>query len=158
MGKSTRCSNINTRKFTLSSFTPLQYTMAVVDYFWVIIVYVLFGFVLAILLDGNVFQKFDLEKEEQESSIYLFFKILMQLGVQGFIAILLILLLKELPSPVKGIYGYHTETTLGNIIRNPALISVMLFSLSKSLQSRLLLLRSRFATNSLEEPYPANIL
>ena len=131
-----------------------HYLIAIVDYLWVITLYVICAFILAITVDGYIFPKFEKEKIDEESSIILFFKILSQLCMQGFIAILLIILLHRIPSPVNGILGYNANSSLGTLVRNPAIISVILFSLSASLKERLLALYGRFVKkSSVAEPY-----
>ena len=137
----------------LSIVTLEHCAVAIVDYLWVIIIYVLCAFILAIVVDGRVFPKFEKEKAEYESSIVLFLKILAQLCIQGFIAILLAVVLHKIPSPVNGVLGYHIDSSLGTLVRNPSIISIILFSLSTSLKERLLFLYGRINKNSTSEPY-----
>jgi magnesium-transporting ATPase (P-type) len=136
------------------SIVKIEHSLvAVVDYLWVITLYVTCAFVLAITIDGHVFPKFEKEKAQHESSIIIFSKILAQLCIQGFIAILLTIVLHKIPSPVNGILGYDAHSILGTLVRNPAIISVVLFSLSASLKERLVFLYGRFVKNQTTEPY-----
>ena len=144
---------------TLSIMTVEHYLIAIVDYLWVITLYVICAFILAITVDGYIFPKFEKEKIDEESSIVLFLKILSQLCMQGFIAILLIILLRRIPSPVNGVLGYNANDYLGTLVRNPAIISVILFALSTSLKERLLALYGRFVKkNFVAEPYVDSVL
>jgi magnesium-transporting ATPase (P-type) len=124
---------------------PLHhYPVAFVDYLWVVTVYSGSAFSLAMLLDGYLLPPFDPAAESKQSSWYLAIKVLLQFTVQGFIAIFMCAFLLKLPSPVRGLGGYDTHSKLGNVLRNPAIVSVVLFALSSSLRSRLLYLFSRF--------------
>jgi len=138
---------------SLAIVTIEQYAMAVVDYIWVITIYIICAFVLAVTVDGHIFEKFDPEKAKYDSSVVLFSKILLQVCIQGFIAILLSILSHRLPSPVNGYFGYHTHSSLGTLVRNPAIISVILFALSTSLRARLLTLYNRYIKSDIAEPY-----
>ena len=126
------------------SYPLVQYPICFLDYLWVITIYVICGFYLAVLIDGTILPPFKLEIESTYSSNYLFLLVFLQLGVQGFIAILLAAALQMVPSPVNNVCGYHYESSLGALIRNPALVSVMLLTLSLSLRQRMLYLFSRF--------------
>jgi hypothetical protein len=153
MSKTQTLKNKHSLGVALAIVTIEQYAMAVIDYIWVITIYVICAFILAVTVDGHIFEKFEPEKAKSNLSIVLFSKILLQLCVQGFIAILLIILLHRLPSPVNGYFGYHTHSSLGTLVRNPAIISVILFSLSTSLRARLITLYSRYIKSDVAEPY-----
>jgi hypothetical protein len=75
-------------------------------------------------------------------------QVLLQIALQGFVAVVLSVFLKRVPSPLHGVLGYDTRSPAGEIIRNPAIISVVLFALSKSLQGRLEILFGRFDANA----------
>jgi len=138
-------SNIKNSKITLNNGL-----ISLIDYTWVITIYSVSAFILAVIIDGHIL-KFDLEKTKKESTIILAIQVILQIAVQGFIAVFLHGLLEEIPSPVDGIFGYNSRSGLGNLLRNPAVISVILFALSKSLQGRLMVLFSRFDKNAAEE-------
>lgn len=125
----------------------LELPIALIDYIWVITIYVTISFILAVIIDGHILNKYDSEKTKKTSSIKLAIEIILQLALQGFIAIFLHSLLQKIPSPVQGIANYNSNEALGNLLRNPAIISVILFALSKSLQGRLMILFSRFDKN-----------
>jgi riboflavin transporter FmnP len=130
---------------TIPSFDPVrypwkQYPIAFLDYLWVISIYVSLSFLLAVLVDNRLFPQFDERKEEKKGLPHIAGLILLQLATQGFIAIILAALLQLIPSPFNTLLGYHGRSSLGLLIRNPAIIYVMLFALSNSLRSRLLYL------------------
>ena len=125
------------------------YPIAFIDYVWVITLYVTFSFCFAVVIDGYILPPFNYEHESNYSSMYLFTMILLQLAGQGFIVILISSLLQKLPSPVT-IFGYETRSSLGSLVRNPAIMAIILFTLSASLRERLLYLFSRFNKNSIQ--------
>ena len=120
------------------------------DYAWVIAIYFTFTFFLAYLIDGVILPPFDEKKSREMSTLYLFIVVLAQVATQGFLAITAHSLLQNIPSPAHGISNYNVNSQLGETMRNPAMISVLLFALSKSLQERVLLLFRRFDTRNLE--------
>lgn len=129
------------------SYPIKQYPIAFLDYLWVITLYATSAFFSAVIINGHLLSKFDKEKESKDSSYLLGLKILFQLAIQGFIAILLCGLLLSIPSPVTNIWGYNPHTSLGLLLRNPAIISVLLLVLAVPLQDRLMYLYSRFNKN-----------
>jgi len=135
---------MSSKKHSDPLYYPLsQYPVILIDYIWVITIYVTLSFSLAVIIDGYILPPFDLKVESTYSSVYLGLKITTQLAVQGFIAIMLHSLVERIQSPVEGIFGYNPKSTLGEIIRNPAIISVILLTLSSSLRARLMYLFSR---------------
>lgn len=135
-------------KYALS-YPLIQYPFAFIDYLWVIIIYITISFSLATLIDGNLLPPFDITYTENQNTIVLAVQIILQLAMQGFIAIVLFAILRKLPSPVAGMCGYNPNSSLGILLRNPAIISVILFSLSKSLQGRMAVFYSRFNKNGM---------
>lgn len=121
--------------------------IALLDYIWVIIIYFLATFWLAVLIDGYILPEFVLEYEESKSSLLLFVEVFIQFAVQGFIALMLHSLLSFIPSPFNGINGYNINNSLGVFLRNPAIISTMLLFLSNTLRRRMLILFSRYDIN-----------
>ena len=118
------------------------------DYLWVICLYASCSFWLAVLIDGVLLPPYDQDKTDRTPSFVLFIEVILQIALRGFLAILLSTLLHNIPSPVSGVLSYNPKSIQGEIIRNPAIISVILFALSKSLQRRLFSLFSRFDKNA----------
>ena len=129
------------------SYSIKQYPIVFLDYLWVISLYSISAFFSAVILNGYLFPEFDKEKESEHSSYLIGLKILLQLALQGFTSILLCGILLSIPSPVTNIMGYNPHTSLGLLLRNPAIISVLLVILAKPLQERLMYLYSRFNKN-----------
>lgn len=129
------------------SFPPIQYPLAFIDYLWVSVIYSTCSFSLVTFIDGYLLPPFNFDYTEKLATHTLALFVLLQLAFQGFIAIMIFAILQRLPSPVMGIAGYNSHSSLGLLLRNPGLISVLLFSLSKSLQGRLAILYSRFNKN-----------
>jgi len=134
-----------------SKITLNNALVSLLDYTWVITIYSVSAFILAVIIDGHILKQFDLEKTKKETTVVLAFQVILQIAVQGFIAVFLHGLLEDIPSPVDGLLGYNSKSGLGNLLRNPAIISVILFALSKSLQGRLIVLYSRFDKNAAAE-------
>ena len=99
------------------------------DYIWVLTIYVTAAFWLAVLIDGHILPRYDTAKTEKKGSILLYVEIILQLGLQGFMAIFMALLLSKIPSPFNGINGYTTNSPDGLLIRNPAIITFVLLTL-----------------------------
>lgn len=117
------------------------------DYAYVIIVYVSIAFWLAVLIDGYLLPPFDIEKEKKKSTFILYIQVMLQLALQGFLAIVIATVLHNIPSPVQNIDGYGEKSPEWSIIRNGAIINIILITLSKTLQGRLHILFSRFDKN-----------
>jgi hypothetical protein len=130
------------------SYPLRQYPIAFIDYLWVITIYIVCSFILATIIDGNIVGKFDITVESYNSSWYLGLKVLLQLAIQGFIAFMLYGLIQKISSPVNGWFQYNSHTSLGILVRNPAIISVVLSVLSTSMRERILYLFGRFNKNA----------
>jgi hypothetical protein len=103
---------------------------------------------MGILIDGHLTLPFDYVKESKESSWFLGMKIMIQLFLQGFLAIFITAFLQTIPTPVHGWLGYDPHSSMGALLRNPAIISVLLFALSVTVQLRIKYLYSRFDKNA----------
>ena len=128
-----------------------HYPIAFLDYIFVITIYTCCAFFLSVVIDGYIVPIYNPSIASHQSSIYLASKILLQLAVQGFIAIFLYALLQKIPSPFNGLYGYTSKTPLGLSVRNPAIISVILFFFATTLHNDLYLLFSRFTGKPLQQ-------
>jgi len=123
----------------------MHYPVAFLDYMYVITIYSTCAFFCSVLIDGYIIPTFNLQIAIKRNSIVLAIQILLQLAVQGFIAIFLYALLQKINSPFDGLYGYTSDTPLGLTVRSPAIISVILFYLSTSLHDKLTILFNRFS-------------
>jgi hypothetical protein len=128
--------------------SPIQYLVALVDYFWVITIYISATFILATIIDGHILPYFDKTEVMKESSLSLVIQVLLQFALQGFIAIFLCIILQKIPSPVNRIAKYESNSSIGLLLRNPTIVYVILFALSKSLRGKLFILYSRFNKNA----------
>jgi hypothetical protein len=132
-------------KKTILTENHWHYPVAFLDYLYVITIYATCAFFCSVLIDGYIVPEFNIQIAVNRSDIYLAVQILLQLAAQGFIAIFLYALLQKLSSPFDGMYGYTSDTPLGLTVRNPAIISVILFFLSISLHNKLQILFNRFS-------------
>ena len=123
----------------------MHYPVAFLDYMYVITMYSTCAFFCSVLIDGYIIPTFNLQIAIKRNSVVLAVQILLQLAVQGFIAIFLYALLQKINSPFDGLYGYTSNTPLGLTVRSPAIISVILFYLSTSLHDKLMILFNRFS-------------
>ena len=114
-----------------------------IDYAYVIAIYVTCAFVMSVLIDGYILRYDDIESIHNESNLEMYVKILLQLALQGFVVIVISLFIQEVPSPVEGVNGYDPHSRSGLIIRNPAIITVILFYLSRTLRTRISILFDR---------------
>jgi hypothetical protein len=117
------------------------------DYIWVIAIYFFVAFWIEVFIDGYLLPPFILENEQKKPSWLLFIEVFLQIALQGFIVFILHALLQFIPSPVNGIMNYNIHSTIGKFLRNPAIITTMLFLLSNVLRKRMLLLFARYNKN-----------
>lgn len=134
-----------TKKQNILTENHLHYPVAFLDYLYVITIYATCAFFCSVIIDGYIIPDFNLQLAIKRRNIFLAGQILLQLAVQGFIAIFLYALLQKINSPFNGIYGYTSDTPLGLTVRSPAIISVILFYLSTSLHNKLKILFNRFS-------------
>lgn len=131
------------KKDTILTETHMHYPVAFLDYLYVITIYAICAFFCSVIIDGYIIPEFNLQIALKRSSIFLTGQILLQLAMQGFIAIFLYALLQKIYSPFNGLYGYTSNTPLGLTVRSPAIISVLLFFFSISLHNKLMILFNR---------------
>jgi|688.fasta_scaffold1655993_1 hypothetical protein len=124
-----------------------------VDYIWVITIYGTTAIFLAVLIDGYLLPPYDEYETIRTPTWKLYLEVILQLALQGFIAVVIITVLQNIPSPVEGMYGYGHGCSEALIIRTPAILSVLLFFLSKSMKARIETLFSRFDKNALTNIY-----
>lgn len=123
--------------------TIKKYTFALLDYIWVITIYVSVAVLLSSLVDGKLLPPFDPKEAETESNALLAFKVILQFALQGFFVIVITETMANIYSPFSYFNGYNPKTDIGLLIRNPTVISIILFNLSKNLQGRLSILYHR---------------
>lgn len=125
------------------------------DYVWVVALYGTSAIAMAVLIDGHLLARFDEQATRSASSALLLAEVLVQVAAQGFVVMVATAALATLPSPADGLLGYDHRSPVGQLVRNPAIMTVILFSLSKSLQGRLRVLFSRFDQNAALEKFAA---
>ena len=127
----------------------------ILDYIWVITIYGTTAFFLAVLIDGYLLPPYDAEHVKKTPTWELYLEVILQIALQGFLVVVIITVLQNIPSPVEGLYGYNKTSLEALIIRSPAILTVLLFTLSRSMQGRLIILFSRFNNNALVNIYSA---
>ena len=125
----------------------------IVDYIWIITIYATTAILLAVLIDGYLLPLYYADETKKKQTWQLYLEVILQIALQGFIAIVVITVLQNIPSPVEGINGYGHGSGEALIIRTPAILTVLLFYLSRSLKGRLVTLVSRFDKNTLANIY-----
>ena len=108
-------------------------------------IYISTGIFLSLLMDGYILEPMSIESAKRKTTFILYAEVLLQLLIQTLITVILALLLQYIPSPVNSLYGYSTLNTEGKIIRNPAVITMLLYHFSSSLKIRLNELFNRLA-------------
>lgn len=131
----------------LSALLSPMSLVYMLDYTWVILLYGTCAFFLAVLIDGHLLPAYDTARTAETPTLLLFAEVFTQIAWQGAVVILITSLLQTVPSPVQGLWGYDSHTAIGGVLRNPAILTVILFGLSISLQDRLAQLFSRFDKN-----------
>lgn len=130
---------------SLKNITNIKrYGLAFLDYLWVLTIYVVFAFTISNIMDNYVLNKFNEEKTKKQSSIRLGLEIILQLAVQGFFVIMITEIMIKIYSPFDNTKYYNSKSGLGLLIRNPAIIAVILYNSSNQLQGRLKVFLSRF--------------
>lgn len=115
------------------------------DFTYVMTIYISTGIFLSLLMDGYILEPMSIESAKRKTTFILYAEVLLQLLIQTLITVILALLLQYIPSPVNSLYGYSTLNTEGKIIRNPAVITMLLYHFSSSLKIRLNELFNRLA-------------
>lgn len=123
--------------------------IALLDYMWVITIYVTAAFCYELIVDAYILPPLNMENELKKPTYLLAIEVLLHLALQGFVAIIMNLFLQTIPSPFNGVFGYNDNNTLAVILRNPAIVSVIIFALSRTLQARIFILYSRYNKNAL---------
>jgi hypothetical protein len=133
-----------------SATIPGYAAVLFLDYLCVIVVYANIGFWMAVLIDGHLLPPFDPATAVKESTISLFSKICLQIALQGALAMIAHTIVQHIPSPFDGLCGYSVHSRSGENVRNPAIVTVVLFALSKSLQARIMFTFDRFDTRAVQ--------
>lgn len=118
------------------------------DFIWVITIYGSTAFFLAVLIDGYLLPPYNADEVIKTPTWKLYLQVMVQIALQSFLAVVIIALLQNIPSPVEGLFGYNNRSPEALIIRNPAILTVLLFTLSRSMQGRIIILFSRFDENA----------
>ena len=124
----------------------LQYTMLPVyllDYLFVMFLYISIAIILGVGINGFIAKKYATVDIKIIPTWKLFLLLVGQLFLQGFIVICVIYLLRYIPSPVTGFLGYDPSGEVGTLLRNPAIISILLFTLAVNLKLQLVELYDR---------------
>jgi hypothetical protein len=116
-----------------------------VDLSMVIISYALMAFVAEVAIDGYLLPPFNPTIAATRPSIILFLEICGQILFQTLLAIGAHWVVEHMPCPVQGLGGYDAKGPFSQgSLRNPALFTVIVFSLSASLQARIKFLFGRY--------------
>ena len=132
--------NTDTQTFFNWKMFPIYF----IDYVFVMVLYVSIAFWIAVLVDSYILPKYSDEYTKETSTPLLAIEVLLQFILQGFFVICIIFLIKAIPSPVEGVFGYNPNSPVGFVVRNPAIITIILLRLSESLIGRLNELYNRF--------------
>ena len=120
------------------------YPIGFIDFCYVIIIYIVASLVLAGIINGLILPPFDEEESNKKSSFVLVIYLSMIFALQGFLTVLMCAILEIIPSPINGIFGYNISSPIGLIVRNPAIVTIILFGLSKTLNGIIKIICERF--------------
>lgn len=122
----------------------VYYPIGFIDFCYVITIYIISSLGLAALINGIILPPFIVEESKKLSSIVLVLYLSMIFALQGFLSVLMCAFLELIPSPINGIWGYDTHSPIGIIVRNPAIVTIILFGLSKTLNGIIQIICDRF--------------
>ena len=120
------------------------YPIGFIDFCYVIVIYICASLVLAAIINGLILPPFIEEESAKKSSVFLVGYLSMIFALQGFLTVLMCAILELIPSPINGIFGYSINSPIGIIVRNPAIVTIILFGLSKTLTGIIKIICDRF--------------
>ena len=129
---------------TLLNMPWKYYPVGFVDFCYVIIMYIISALVLSALINGIILPPYNEEETLKASTWYLVVYLSVIFALQGFLSVVMCAFLELIPSPINGLFGYSTSSPIGVIVRNPAIVTIILFGLSTTLNGIIKIICDRF--------------
>lgn len=120
------------------------YPIGFVDFCYVIIMYIISALALSALINGIILPPYNEEETLKVSTLYLVLYLSIIFALQGFLSVVMCAFLELIPSPINGLFGYSTSSPIGVIVRNPAIVTIILFGLSTTLNGIIKIICDRF--------------
>ena len=118
------------------------------DYIYVILFYLITAFIFAVIIDGYILGPYNDAYEKTKPTWRLFLEVSIQFAVQGFISIFINIVLHKIGSPINGVAKYDIHAPFSELLRNPAIVSIILFAMSETLIGRIKILFKRLKANA----------
>ena len=133
---------MTTKSSSILNMPLIYYPVGILDYVYVSTLYILSSLLIAGSI--NVFMpQFNPKQAMNDSTIKLSLTLAVIVSLQGFLACVITTLLHVLPSPINGLFGYNTHSPIGMIVRNPAIITLLLFMMNDTIRGILPILLAR---------------
>ena len=133
---------MNTKSSSILNMPLIYYPVGILDYVYVSTIYIISALLIAGGINGFM-PTFNPKKAMAESTISLTISLAIVVSLQGFFACVVTTLLHMLPSPINGLFGYNTNSPIGTIVRNPAIITLLLFMMNDTVHGILPILLAR---------------
>ena len=127
---------------TILNMPAIYYPVGVLDYVYVSTLYILSALLIAGPINGFL-PTFNPKTAMNDSTMKLSITLAVVVSLQGFFACVITTLLHMLPSPINGLFGYNTNSPIGAIVRNPAIITLLLFMMNDTIHGILPILLAR---------------
>ena len=139
---------------TVANFFNLKLIpIYILELFWITLIYGTVAFILAFFINGYILPPYNAENIHKTATWQLYFEIILQLTFQSFLVIIIIIILQKIPSPIDYFTSYSSKSPEGLVLRDPAILTVLLYVLSTSTQGRIVDLFSRFNKDALANLY-----
>jgi hypothetical protein len=128
---------------------PLRfYPIGILDYVYVSTWYITLALITGAIINGILLPPFDDKKSEKEHTAKLVLILAAILSMQGFVVCAITTILDLIPSPINGLFGYNTLSPIGVIVRNPAIMSIIIFTSNETIIGIIKILLERAKQNS----------
>lgn len=125
----------------------------ILEFIWVTFIYGTTAFIMAFLINGYLLPPYNLQDTDKTPTWRLYIEIIFQLALQSFLVVIIIFILQKLPSPIEHLGFYRNNSPEALAIRDPAILTVLLYTLSTSMQGRIIDFFSRFDKDTIPSLY-----
>ena len=133
---------MTTKGSSILNMPAIYYPVGILDYVYVSTIYIISSLIIAGGINGFL-PAFNPKQAQNDSTMKLSIYLAIVISLQGFFACVVTTLLHMLPSPINGLFGYNTNSPIGMIVRNPAIITLLLFMMNDTVHGILPILLAR---------------